>query len=186
MEILDHIKEEEIIKEIQNGERSLYKLYYIKEKDKFIDWSTHRFGISEKKALRLYHKSILKLYETIVCRKIENSLISLNQTLYSITKVLMHEDPELKTDLTQDLTEEDNLPQKIREIIFKQNGSNEQPEVEIKSIWDSLDEKSRIVIRMLYFDNLGPEKIAEILGLENEEEVMKLKERIFTKFFKIL
>ena len=186
MEILDHIREEEIIREIKNGERSLFKLYYIKEKDKFTDWATHKFGISEKKALRLYHKSFLKLYETITCKKIDNSQLSVNQTLYSITKALMHEDPELKTDLTQDIKEEDNLPENIRKIIFEPNGKDEQPEVELKSIWNALDEKSRAVIRMLYFDNLDPEKIAEILGLENEEEVMKLKEGIFTKFFKII
>ena len=47
-------------------------------------------------------------------------------------------------------------------------------------------EKSRMIIRMLYFDNLDPDIIAANLSLKNEEEVMKLKEEIFTKFFKML
>ena len=186
MEIFDHIREEDLIKEIHNGEKSLFKLFYIEEKEKFSEWATHRFGISEKKALKLYHKSFLKLYETIVCKRIYNTQFSINQTLYSISKVLMQEDPELKADLTKDISEENNLPDNIREILFRTNGCDNKPEIKIKAVWDSLDKKCRIVIRQLYFDNLEPEKIASDLGLENVEEVMNLKEGCFKKLFKVL
>ncbi len=186
MEILDHIREEELIKEIQNGEKTLFKLYYIKEKKKFTDWATHRFGTSEKKASRLYHKSFLKLYEILACKMIDKTHLSINQILYSITKVLVHEDPEFKMNLTRDLNEDDNLPDNIRNLIFKANGYEEKPEIKLKAVWDSLDQKTRMVVRMLYFDNLEPEKVAENIGLENEEEAMKLKEESFTKFFKVL
>jgi len=186
MEIFDHIREEDLIKEIHNGEKSLFRLFYIKEKKQFTEWSTHRFSISEKKSLKLYHKSFLKLYETIACKKILNTQFSINQTLYSISKVLMKEDPELKADLTKEIDEENLLPDNILEILFRKNGWGNKPEIKIKAVWDSLDTKCQSVIRQLYFENLEPEIIASDLGLEDPEEVMNLKEECFKKFFKVL
>lgn len=178
MEILDHIKEDELINEIRNGEKSLLRLFFLREKENFLVWSTKHYGISSKKAIRLYKRSFLELYEIIAFRKINKVDFVLKDALYSIASYLMKTNQEFKIEITEKDDNQTGLIEQLQQFINKSNGYSDEVDAKIRAIWDSLDPIEKSIVKLLYYDNLEPEKIAEILDLTGIDEVMKIKELV--------
>ena len=140
MEILNHIKDEELIKEIKNGDKSLLKLYYLKEKETFIQWATKNFGISEKKAFRLYNASFLKFFEMLVCWRIKEFKFLLKDALYSFASFIMSNNPEFHSELGQAVYDPSTLPDYIHQFLERTNGQIYEANIKMKAICIEFDE----------------------------------------------
>lgn len=186
MEILHHIKEDELINEIRNGEKSLLRLFYLKEKKNFLEWSTKHFGISSKKAIRLYKRSILELYEIVAFRKINKVDFVLKDALYSIASYLMKTDQAFKIEITEKDDNQTELIKQLQQFINKSNGYSDEVDDKIRAIWNSLDTTEKSIVKLLYYDNIEPDKIAETLGLEGTDKVMKIKETVISRFLQTI
>lgn len=169
------LNNQELETAIKKGERAAFDQFYIQTRPEFIGWAYKQFQLEEIAAVELFQQSMLKLYESIVAKKLEDVQVSLRTYFYGIAKNI-----QLNTirSTTVRQKHQDAVAlhiEALAEVEDTDEGNNVQKLV--KQVFPELKETCKDILRLFYFENKKGKEIAQELSYNNEQVVRTQKSR---------
>lgn len=169
------LNNQELKEAIIKGDRSAFDQFYIQTRPEFIGWAYKQFQLEEIAAVELFQQSMLKLYENIVAKKLEDIQANLRTYFYGIAK-------NIQLNVIRNLKVRQKHQEAVSlhvENLAKTEADNDENGVRklVKQVFPELKEACQEILRLFYFENKKGKEIAKELSYNNEQVVRTQKSR---------
>jgi DNA-directed RNA polymerase specialized sigma24 family protein len=169
---------QELMNHLKKGDEKLLARIYIQYRNDFISHAEEKFKVDHEILKKIYQNTLISFYNEIQEGRIIKLSASIKSYLFKIGKDLIFE--ELKK-LDKEYLIQLGLKKKVVRKISKSMEAVEKDHNYhiIKDELEKLDEKDALLLKQYYCNN---EKIEDIAGTLNLEEIPVVKEKIFKVF----
>lgn len=160
---------------VKKGDKSVFKTFYITQKNPFLAWAYKQFGYTQAELEDLYQQSMLILYENITSGKLDNLSSQIKTYLYGISKNLVAT-RQKKERVMQ------NHQEKLSEHLNTQAQATETEEEKflknlVKELMPLMKDPCGRILECFYFEGRSMDNIAQLLNYKNKEVVKAQKSR---------
>ncbi len=163
------------INAVKKGDKSVFKTFYITQKNPFLAWAVKQFAYSQSELEDLYQQSMLILYENITAGKLDELSSSVKTYLYGISKNLVLS-RQKKEKIVQ------SHQKKVSEHLNAQAQQAETEEEQqlknlVKELMPLMKDPCGRILACFYFEGRKIEDIAQLLNYKSKEVVKVQKSR---------
>lgn len=177
----------ELINSVREGDKSLFKEFYLKEKSPFVKWGVKKYAIDETDLNDIYQEVMAVFYENITSGKLKEFTSAPTTYIYGIGKNIILSKLK-KEDKVKNSSNELNI-----ELSFLANGQDQDLSEElekltskVKVLFENMGEPCYSILKYFYFENLAIKNITSLMKYKNDSVVKNQKKRCIDRLKKEL
>jgi RNA polymerase sigma factor (sigma-70 family) len=172
--------EKDILASIREGDSKVMEKLYSTFRDEFVNWSRGKFNITEDEAADHYQESITLFFEKVLNGSIERIESSIKTYLFGIGKNRVRQQFDVSSRLER---HGEGLSEHYRFLAEDEDASAiyEVAKQQSESIFKSLGEGCKEILRLFYYEKKSMSEIATLLGHKNEGVSRTTKKRCLEK-----
>lgn len=180
---MDRNLDKEIIEQLKKGDDSLFKSFYLQERNKFLSWCAGELLMATEEAEDFYQEAQMYLYENIVLGKLDELTSQLSTYLYAIAKnqIKMRKRKSATSTKHEDRLNEHLVFLKGEEEIQSDKAASAQL---IREEIHRMLEPCKTLLRLFYYESLSFKDIAQQMGYKNDGVAKNQKKRCLERLRK--